>query len=302
MKSSRSATTPRPAFTATAQAGFRSRLARMLGGQRPDARTRFEAGRVAIQQPLVHGKTLVATLQKLSWEEMVFSCPCWQLHLGMAPQDIMGIQFVTRSIHQHGIIWTRVASEHTVVMKALRYAGFEPILEMINLNRMLARRRLSPPSMKIEIRQAGKRDADAVGELAGRIFSKDRFHADPRIAPRLADKAHEEWARNSVLGKVADQTLVAVDADRIAGFHALKWLQTPRGKVGLTVLIGIAEPYRGQGIGKALLCAGLLVLQKGGAKQAWVRTEAGNSAATQLYESFGFLQQTRFWYLRRFNP
>ena len=58
--------------------------------------------------------------------------------------------------------------------------------------------------------------------------------------------------------------------------------------------LGVASP--------SALGAGLLALQAGGAKQAWVRTEAGNSAATQLYESFGFLQQTRFWYLRRFNP
>jgi ribosomal protein S18 acetylase RimI-like enzyme len=302
MKSSRSATTPRLALTATAQAGFRSRLARILGGQRPDARTRFEAGRVAIQQLFVQGKTLIATLENLIWEETVFRRPCWQLHLGLAPQDITGIQFVTHAIHQRGIIWTRVASEHAVAIEELRSAGFEPILEMINLNRPLTRRRLSPPATKIEIRQAGKRDADAVAEIARRLFSKDRFHADPRIAPRLADKAHEEWARNSVLGKVADQTLVAVDADRIAGFHALKWLQTPRGRVGLTVLIGISEEYRGRGVGKALLGAGLLTLQEGGAKQAWVRTESGNSPATRLYESFGFLQQTRFWYLRRFNP
>ncbi|MGD0650537.1 MAG: GNAT family N-acetyltransferase [Verrucomicrobiia bacterium] len=303
MKSSQSADAPKLALTAAAQAGFRSRLARMLGGQRPDARTRFEAGCVAVQhhQPFVQGKALIAMFQNLAWEETIFHCPCWQLHLGLAPQDTTGIQFVTCAIHQRGIIWTRVASEHAVAIGALCCAGFEPILEMINLDRPLTQRRLSPPPTKIEIRQARKRDADAVAEIARRMFSKDRFHADPRIAPRFADQAHQEWARNSVLGKVADQTLVAVDADRIAGFHALKWLQTPRGRVGLTVLIGIAEAYRGRGVGKALLGAGLLTLQEGGAKQAWVRTEAENSTATRLYESFGFRPQTQFWYLRKFN-
>ena len=133
------------------------------------------------------------------------------------------------------------------------------------------------------------------------MFSKDRFHVDPHIEGHLADRAHAEWARNSVLGKVADRTLIAVEGKQVAGFHALKWLGTKRDRVGLTVLIGVAAAYRGRGLGKALLVAGLDALRKGGAQQAWVRTESANTAAVQLYQAAGFTSANSFWYLRRFN-
>ena len=283
---------------------FRHRLLWMVAGNRPDARTRFEVSRGAFAEHQVfrHGRSLVATLQRLDWEETIFGLPCWHFHLGTAPADTVGLQTVAASVQPPGIIWTRIASEHTAAMRALRKQGFERLLEMTNLQMPFAHWQPSAIKAASCIRRATPRDAAALGRIAGRMFSQDRFHADCCIERRRADCAHAEWARNAALGKVADQTLVALDGNHLAGFHALKWLDTPRGRVGLTVLIGVSAACQGRGLGRALLLSGLAALQRGGARWAWVRTESSNAAATRLYEAAGFVPQTTFWYLRKYNP
>ena len=285
------------------EADFRHRWIRLVAGRRPDVRTRFEAGRIdcAGLQLRYQGRTPVAALQQLAWEEAIFCRPCWQLYLALPPRDLAGLSTIAAEVRTSGIIWTRVASEFVRVIETLRAAGFEPLLEMTNLEMPLAKWRPSMTITNIETRLAMSRDAAAVGRIAAHMFSQDRFHVDPKIAPRLADKAQRVWAYNSVLGKVADQVLVSVDEGRISGFHALKWLETPQGRVGLTVLMGVDAAHRGRGIGRALLVAGLIALQRGWACQAWVRTESANIAATQLYQEAGFRPRLRFWYLRKLN-
>jgi ribosomal protein S18 acetylase RimI-like enzyme len=282
---------------------FRRRWACLVAGRRPDVRTRFEAGRIDCTEHELRyrGRALVATLQKLTWEKTIFRRPCWQLYLALPPCDLAGLRAVAEEVRSPGITWTRVASEHVRAIETLRATCFEPLLEMTNLEMPLVRWRPLATDTDIQIRLATPRDAAAVGRIAARMFSQDRFHVDPKIAARLADKAHRVWAHNAVLGKAADQTIVSVNDGRISGFHALKWLETPQGRVGLTVLIGIAATQRGRGIGKALLVAGLSALQRGAARQAWVRTESANTVATQLYQAAGFHPRSRFWYLRRFN-
>lgn len=275
-------------------AAFRYRLARVLGGHRPDERTRFETGRLDFSDHIliVHGRRLVATLQPLAWEETIFRRPCWQLHLTLPA--------MLPALTQPGIIWTRAAGE-TNLIAALRDGGFAPVAEMANLAMSLTRRIPAVEISGLTIRPALRSEADPVAGIARRMFHADRFHTDPEIPRRFADRAHVEWARNCVRRQVADQTLVAIVANRVVGFHALKWLATPRGPVGLTVLIGLAASARGRGVGKALLAAGLAALRAGGATRAWVRTETANVAAVRLYESFGFHAQAKFWYLRKIN-
>ncbi len=290
-------------MTVSANTRFSQRLTRLVGGHRPDARTRYEISRVPVENclPLESNNCLIARLQKLPWESRIFNRPCWNLHVGVRASDTPRLALATRVATQHGLIWTRVSSEHAIALRVLREGGFAPVTEMRNLRRRLTGTLLRPLEVDPRVRTARPDDAPPLAKLAREIFTNDRFHRDPKIPRRLADRAHAVWVRNATLGRVADETLVAVSNGRLAGFHALKWLDTPTQRVGLTVLIGVGRGFQGQGLGTALLEAGLLRLWKRGAREVWIRTEAANSAANALYESFGFAETGRFWYLRRLN-
>jgi mycothiol synthase len=285
-------------------AAFRQHLSRLVGGRHPDRRTQLELGRLHLEdyQRYTHGARLLSLLQDLPWESRVLRRPCWQLHLGVAPAAAGILTNATSNANNSGLIWTRIAAEHHAAMAALRLTHFEPVVEMRNLQLRGRSLRIQALPVDPRVRQARRNEAPALAQLARRMFTADRFHSDPAIPARLADEAHAEWVRNSVLGRVADETLVVVDRGRLAGFHALKWLNTTRGRVGMTVLIGVSPSRQGRGLGKILLTAGLQRLRDGGAIEIWIRTEATNSAANALYESFGFVETGRFWYLRKDNP
>lgn len=290
-------------MTISANARFFQKVTCLGGGQRPDARTRYEVSRVHVENclPLESDNCLIALLQKLPWESRLFSRPCWNLYVGAHANDAPRLALATRVATQRGLIWTRVSSDHTVALRVLREGEFAPVAEMRNLRQRLTTTRLRPFKVDPRVRTAKPNDTPPLAKLAQEIFTNDRFHRDPKIPRRLADRAHAVWVRNAILGRVADETLVAVSDGRLAGFHSLKWLDTPAHRVGLTVLIGVGRGFQGQGLGTALLEAGLLRLWQRGAREVWIRTEAANAAANALYESFGFAETGRFWYLRRLN-
>jgi mycothiol synthase len=77
----------------------------------------------------------------------------------------------------------------------------------------------------------------------------------------------------------------------LAGFH---WTKVhgrdahghePMGEV---YVVGVAPQWRGTGLGRALVLAGLAHLRRAGLPQAMLYVDASNTAAIRLYESLGF--------------
>ncbi len=281
---------------------FRHRLLQVIGGTISDNRTFYEVHNMDLthHKQLLLGGKLVANIQKLKWESNLFQKTCWNACFAIRSRTDQ-ISVISRAMNQTGIIWARIASIHRHLISTLRKERFKPILEMVNLELPLTIKFIKTLRVEHAIRNASLKDATELGSLARKMFFFDRFHLDPCIPSHLANEAHVQWIKNSVRKKVADETLVAMDNGKIAGFHALKWADTPKGKVGITVLIGVAREFAGKGIGRSLLAAGLTLLWQKGARHAWVRTEAKNTAANSLYNSFGFQGKNRFWYLRKVN-
>jgi Acetyltransferases len=53
-------------------------------------------------------------------------------------------------------------------------------------------------------------------------------------------------------------------------------------------VVGVAPEWRGTGLGRALVLAGLAHLRRVGLAQAMLYVDASNTAAIRLYESLGF--------------
>ena len=67
-------------------------------------------------------------------------------------------------------------------------------------------------------------------------------------------------------------------------------------------MLGVAPDYRGKGMGKKLVLAGLACLRSKGLQVAELTVDSENKAACALYRSIGFeVQANTFWYEKVIN-
>lgn len=108
----------------------------------------------------------------------------------------------------------------------------------------------------------------------------------------LHRRAGESWFDPE--GFLIAESTLAGDEGAIAGFH---WTKVhgrhPGGShdhepIGEVYVLGVAPRWRGTGLGRALVLAGLAHLRRAGLAQAMLYVDASNTAAIGLYESLGF--------------
>jgi predicted N-acetyltransferase YhbS len=107
----------------------------------------------------------------------------------------------------------------------------------------------------------------------------------PRLARRSAEAACALRAA-SLYDPALD--LAVVTPDGTVAAHALCWLDRANG-IGLFEPLRTEEAFQRQGLGRALMAAGLARLSAGGARLIKVSHHAGNDAARALYRDAGFV-------------
>lgn len=76
----------------------------------------------------------------------------------------------------------------------------------------------------------------------------------------------------------------------------------PSARVGRILMLGVAPDYRGKGIGKKLVLAGITRLKSKGLQVAELTVDSENKAACALYKSLGFhVQTSTLWYEKTIN-
>ncbi len=127
--------------------------------------------------------------------------------------------------------------------------------------------------MEIEIKRLSLDDADILAHIAPGVFD------DPiqweRAREFLADPRHH--------------LIVAIHDGVIVGFvSAVHYVHPDKPQPELWINeVGVADGYRGQGIGAPLMRETLDVGRRLGCAEAWVLTERSNEAAMRLYASNG---------------
>ena len=87
--------------------------------------------------------------------------------------------------------------------------------------------------------------------------------------------------------------------DDIAGYC---WTEIAPGGQGRIFMIGADPDYRGRGIGRKLLLAGLAYLKNKGVDEVGLTVDSENQAAISLYESVGFVpRESYLWYEKPVN-
>ncbi|MFC1958290.1 GNAT family N-acetyltransferase [Chloroflexota bacterium] len=91
-----------------------------------------------------------------------------------------------------------------------------------------------------------------------------------------------------------EDIIITCAGDRITGYC---WTGPTDQQTGQIYMLGVAPDYRGKGIGRRLLLAGLAHLRSKGLQVAELTVDSENSSARALYQSIGFENRaSTLWY------
>jgi ribosomal protein S18 acetylase RimI-like enzyme len=113
-----------------------------------------------------------------------------------------------------------------------------------------------------------------------------------RVAPDVFDHAIDPAAARAFLADPRFHLAVAIEDGLVVAFASGLHYHHPDKPVPELWIdeVGVAEPYRGRGLGRAVLRA--LIDRAGalGCSVAWVLTERNNDAAMRLYAAVGGIE------------
>lgn len=166
----------------------------------------------------------------------------------------------------------------------------------VNVTFNLSSRSCVAPSMPagIMVEHLNPGYSEAILAIAGSCFKYSRFHLDPLIPDSLAHRIKHDWILSYVRGQRGERLLVALLEGRPAGFLAALASEQAGKRVRIIDLVGVAQEYQGQGIGKALVGA-FINLYKDKCDGLQVGTQAANIPSMLLYQKCGFtISQTNY--------
>jgi len=269
---------------------FRGALERTRA--RPGVR-RWTLGRRGLALGLVE-------LEPLEFDSRALVRPAARLNWLLAAGDYLAaverkgqlLDWALEEARRRGIehLTSRAAADDLSSLHALQSRGFEILDGMATFSRAPAPAP-EPEANGWRARAAGAADLAELRRIAESSFRHDRYHADPAIESRLADRLHGEWVENSLRG-FADAVLVVEDQDGLAGFTTLKidpeaerWLGI---SIASIVLVATRGGKRGRGAGRRLTGAALDWCRQHHIARVEVGTQWSNGAACRLYASAGF--------------
>lgn len=180
-----------------------------------------------------------------------------------------------------------VSEDNTVAKNVLSKLGFECVRRFLEL--------------RLDLNKVDRRELD-------RAFYGCRHlrEGEEEVLTQIQNRSFaEHWGYNpATLETMAyniglshrslKDIILACEDDEVIGYC---WTEITSGGKGRIYMIGSDPEYRGRGIGRKLLLAGLANLKNKGANEVWLTVDSENKGACSLYESVGFELQTNYlWY------
>lgn len=161
---------------------------------------------------------------------------------------------------------------------------FEINLQNINLDK------LPPPKSEPYYSSFSFAQLEKLAIQSG-VYS--RFALDAHFPHEKFTALYKIWIRKSVSGEMADEVLVIMQNDHIAGMVTL----TNKNGVGDIGLIAVDEKFRGRKFGQHLVLDAQRWFIKHGCLSGCVITQEDNLPACHLYEKCGYQKtKTEFFY------
>jgi mycothiol synthase len=191
-----------------------------------------------------------------------------------------------------------IREDNVVAMRVLHRLGFSLIRRFFELGLDIAN------AGEIDIAQAspGYRylqpgEEDKLTQLQNRAFA-GTWGYNPNTVGEITFRV------NSSTSSQKDIVLI-YEGDKAIGY-CWTGMSCEKGipsiRKGRILMLGVAPDYRGKGIGKKLVLAGLARLKSKGLQVAELTVDSENKAACALYRSIGFeVQANTFWYEKVIN-
>ena len=130
--------------------------------------------------------------------------------------------------------------------------------------------------------------------LAQNCFTTDRFHRDPILTYKQAEKVKIEWLKNACSGKRGDRLIIATIENKPVGFLIV----IEKDDSVIIDLVGVSEEARGKKVGTSLI-RWVMINYPGHIIQAG--TQIDNLGGIKLYEKFGINEIVGFNYILHYH-
>lgn len=183
---------------------------------------------------------------------------------------------------------TVVAGSDETLAEVLTEAGYEPTRQSYRM--AIALDAATPPSWPPGIVVSGyaPEDESEVHATHQETFADLSEHIQLGL---------DEWRRNQIETPSFDPTLwfVARDAGEVAGVALCEVRRTGEDEQGFVNVLGVRRPWRGQGLGRALLFHAFEAMRARGLMRAGLGVDANNpTGAVRLYERAGMTVERRY--------
>lgn len=188
------------------------------------------------------------------------------------------------------VVHVNVCEDNTTSCLVLEKTGFSRVRRFYELTVDLVAVPAPSPPAEFSIRPFREGEEATLTELQNRAYAGS-WGYNPNT---VEDIVYATSITNNARGGIC----LALDKDIPVGYF---WVRTEYieqdKRRGRLAMLGVDPDYRGEGIGRALLLAGLSCLKDGGLQVARLTVDSENVAANVLYRSIGFKESdTSMWY------
>jgi len=196
------------------------------------------------------------------------------------------------------LVHVNVAENNVVAGRVLSRLGFSPVRRFLELKLNIA----DVCGLDIDPAATGCRclqlnEKNKLTQLQNCAFA-DTWGYNPNTI--------EEITFQTSLSNLSLHDIMLIhEGDKAIGYC---WVGTtfengvPSARVGRILMLGVVPNYRGKGIGKKLVLAGITRLKSKGLQVAELTVDSENKAACALYKSLGFeVQTSTLWYEKTIN-
>jgi len=245
---------------------------------------------MAFEFALHHLNTDALTLAyfQVPWDSDIFGFPVGQItHIQVDDPTEAGVELGAFQAwlqeREIQLVSCRLAHDRLRESMFLEQAGFR-FVEMVLHPHVADLQGYSCAPQGLRVERAVESDLTDIEAIATRAFGYERFHADPRLQPDLADRRYQTWVRNSC--NHAQQRLYKIsDGPDLVAFFV-----TENHPDGLCYwhLTAIAPELQGRGYGKRVWREMLRHHQREGMARVATTIAARNTPVLNLYSSLDF--------------
>ena len=180
-----------------------------------------------------------------------------------------------------GILHIQTSSDNAVAHRLLQSEGFHKVRTYWSMRCEADDFEAPPIASGYSIRPfVLDRDEESLTRLQNAAFA-DSWGFCPNTTEETRARVRLKWSFPAGI-------LMVHDGERPAGYN---WTLRPRkdgASVGWISMTGVHPDYRGQGLGKAVIGAGMALLKNKGVRRIELEVDFANTAARRLYLKLGF--------------